>query len=384
MAVIQLCVSQEPDSAPYVFKTTGVRVYSFEEVLYHVFHNWRESADEFLCDTLIVWVTELGHSYLAARMKELSQKENFAEKVMGFLRLISYFDDDDLSVLQAALEKWEQRRGWEQLKERADYFAGKNECEKAIPLYKRALQYEENAAVLNNLAVQYMQTSAAQEGLSCLTRALSLEPANFSILLHYIEAAILNADYDKAAKAIKRAYEIDPNHADIAFLLGLMSYHQKDYPTALKYFEKAMQTDKTVPFYAYKTADIHVQMRRYEKALAALQQIAVRDTAYYAKEAEIYAAWGDVSRAITSLNFALRTGEPQAALYAKLAAYHRQEYAIERAEFAIKKALELSPDNNIVQLENARIKKGLGRTREYQAALNEILKSFKDSYRVAQ
>jgi hypothetical protein len=51
------------------------------------------------------------------------------------------------------------------------------------------------------------------------------------------------------------------------------------------------------------------------------------------------------------------------------------------AEAAINKALSLSPENNIIRLENAGIKKGLGRTREYQAVLNEILKSFKESYR---
>ncbi|MCL2456199.1 MAG: hypothetical protein FWD19_01465, partial [Defluviitaleaceae bacterium] len=59
----------------------------------------------------------------------------------------------------------------------------------------------------------------------------------------------------------------------------------------------------------------------------------------------------------------------------------RQDYSPALAEIAIQKALEISPENNSVRLENARIKKALGRTREYQAALNEILKSFKDEYR---
>lgn len=378
---LQFCISQQPNTVPYTFKTTAIRVYTFEEVIYHVFHHWRESVDEFLSDKMISWVADIGHSYLAARMKELTRKELFSAKILGFLRLADYFAEEELKTLQPALEKWELCREWEKLKERGDYFARKKEPAKAIPLYKRALQYDENATLLNNLGIQYMQLSTHREGLSALTRALSLEPKNFTILLNYIEAAILNGSYDKAAKALQQAYAQDPNHADTAYLLGLMSERQKDYPTALTYFEKAMEMDKTVSYYAHKAVEIHLQMRQYEKAFSALQKTTARDTAHYAKEAEIYAAWGDTARAIISMNQALLTGEPEATLYARLAAYHRQDYDTAKAEAVIQKALALDPENNIVRLENARIKKGLGRTRDYQAALNEILKGFKDSYR---
>ncbi|MCL2198028.1 MAG: tetratricopeptide repeat protein [Defluviitaleaceae bacterium] len=379
---IQLCLSQNINATPYTFKT-GVRVFTFEEAMYYVFYHWRESVDEFLGDKIISWVAEIGHSYLAAKMKELVKKDNFSAKVLGFLRLAEYFAEDELDGLKGELEKWELRREWEQLKERGDYFARKKECEKAIPLYRRALQYDDgNVTILNNLAVQYMQVGATAEALSCLTRALSLEPKNFSILLHYVEAAILNGSFDKAAKSIKKAYAHQPDNADISYLLGLMSFEKKDYPAALMHFEKAMEADKTVAYYVFKAVDIHLQMRQYEKALDTLQKITARDTAYYAKEAEIYHAWGDVTRAIRSMSGALAlTRDPEATQYARLASYHRQDYDMPMAEIAIKKALAISPENNIARLENARIKKGLGRTREYQTSLNEILKAFKENYR---
>lgn len=378
---LQLCLSQSINTSPYTFKT-GIRVFTFEEALYYVFHHWRESADEFLGDKIITWVAEIGHSYLAAKMKELTKKDNFSAKILDFLRLAEYFAEEELDGLKGELEKWEQRREWEQLKERGDYFASKNECEKAIPLYKRALQFDENAAIFNNLAVQYMQLDATAEALSCLTKALMLEPKNFSILLHYIEAAILNGSFDKAAKGLKKAYSLQPDNADISYLLGLMSFEKKDYPAALAYFEKAIETDKTVAYYVFKAVDIHLQMRQYEKALETLQKVTARDTAYYAKESEIYHAWGDIPRAIRSMSGALAlTRDPEATQYARLASYHRQDYDMKMAEIVIKKALALAPENNIARLENARIKKGLGRTREYQTSLNEILKSFKESYR---
>ncbi|MCL2456659.1 MAG: hypothetical protein FWD19_03835, partial [Defluviitaleaceae bacterium] len=376
MLNLQFCLSQEQNTAPYTFKSTGIRVFSFEELLYHAFYFWRESCDEIFSERVISWVAEIGHPYLSTRMKELREPA----KILGFLRLANYFDENELADLRASLEKWEARREWEQLKERADFFAAKKECHKAIPLYKRALQFHENAAILNNLGVQYMQISAAKEALSCLTRALSLEPNNFSILLHYIEAAILNDEFQKATKAIKRAHawhaaDFEDMHAgraadfedmragraadfedlsqqehrrhedeiskeknnrdnifpaektapetasaDIAFLLGLMFFRQKDFPAALNCFEKAND-----PF---KIADVHVQMRQYEKALVAIQKVTERSAEFYAKEAEIYAASGDISRAIASQNFAILThGEPDAALFSKLAAYQRQDYS---------------------------------------------------------
>ncbi|MCL1843737.1 MAG: tetratricopeptide repeat protein [Defluviitaleaceae bacterium] len=384
---LQLCISQQINTTPFAFKTTGVRVYTFEEVLYHVFHHWRDSADEFLSDGMIKWVGELGHSYLASKMKELKKKEPFTAKILDFLRLADYFAENELSGLKTELEKWEHRRDWEKLKERGDWYAQKSDPYKAISLYRRALQYEENAAILNNLGVQYLRLSGTQEALSCLTRALSLEPKNFDILLHYIEAAILNGSFDKAAKAIKKAYAQNPNCADIAFLLGLMSHEQKDFTTALAYYKKALEQDNLSPgdsvqHYIHKAVDVHLQMRSYEKALEALAKSPQKNAAHYAKEAEIHAAWGDISKAIKSMTTALKNEtEAGAVFYAKLAAYHRLDYDTKNAEKAIKKAISLEPENNLVRLENARIKKGLGRTREYQKALADILKSFKETYR---
>jgi thioredoxin-like negative regulator of GroEL len=51
------------------------------------------------------------------------------------------------------------------------------------------------------------------------------------------------------------------------------------------------------------------------------------------------------------------------------------------ADMAIARALAISPENERARLESARIKKALGKTRDYQGILNQILKGFKQSYR---
>ncbi|MCL2217468.1 MAG: tetratricopeptide repeat protein [Defluviitaleaceae bacterium] len=382
--MLQFCASQQINDRPFAFKATGIRVYSFEEVLYHVYHYWRESVEELLSDRMIAWVLELGHSYLAARMKELARKEPFTQRVLDFLRLTEYFSKDELTALQASLEAWEMRREWEKLRERGDYFVNRGEPGKAISLYKRALQYEENATLLNNLSVAYMQTGAPKDALSCLIKALRLSPRNFKILLHCIEAAILSGSFDDAVRLLKKAHNSNPSHADISFLTGLMFWEKKDYSAALEYFGKAIEADPGLPYYTYKIVDVHLAMRQYEKALNALESLTNRDVSYYTKASEIYAASGDIPGAIKSMRKAIdasRDKTPDAVLYAKLAGYYRQDYDPRRAEENIQKALSIDPEHDMVRLENARIKKGLGRTREYQSVLTDVLKSFKERYR---
>ena len=381
--MLQLCVSQQLNDRPFAFKATGIRVYSFEEIIYHVYHYWREFVDEFLSEGMISWVMELGHSYLAGRMKELTRKEPFTLRILGFLQLIEYFSKDELSTLQTSLEAWETRREWEKLKERADYFANRGEPAKALPLYRTALQYDENVTVLNNLGVTYMQLGAPKDALIYLKKALKKAPKNHAILMHCIEAAILSENYDNAAMLLKKAHNTNPGSADIPFFMGLIAWQKKDFQAALTHLNKALEIDGTVPFYVYKIVDIHLSMRQYDKALAALE-CAPRDVGYYTKEAELYAAWNDISAAIKSIQKAISVSPtPDASLHAKLAGYYRKDYNPQLANAAIQKALTIDPGHDMVRLENARIKKGLGRTREYQAALTDVLQSFKERYRAS-
>ncbi|MCL2189696.1 MAG: tetratricopeptide repeat protein [Defluviitaleaceae bacterium] len=380
--MLQFCISQNPDAPPFAFKATGIRVFSFEEALYHVYHYWRESVDDVLSDKMLTWVTDLGLTYLAARMKELVKIDSFADRMVGFLRLVDYFNADEINGLVADLNRWEARREWEQLKERGDYFLSRNEPAKALPLYRRALQLDENVPLLNNLAIAFMRIADYGEAVRYLARARTLEPANTALILHYAEAAILDAQFDKADAALRKAQEDQATQSDIPYLQGLMAFEQQDYPVALQYFEEANALDGSVPIYVYKMADTYLRMRQFEKALEILQRILKPDEAYYTKQAEIYAAYGNVPAAVRAIKQAISAGE-SAMLWVRLASYYRQDYDLDRANDAITRALSLDAENDTARLENARIKKGLGRTREYQAGLTDVLRGFKQRYREA-
>ena len=383
--MLQFCVSQQLNDKPYAFKGTGIKVYSFEETLYHMFHHWRESVDDFLSDAMISWMADIGHSYLASRMKELSRKESFTTRLLDFLGLVDYFSPTEIKTLKTSLTAWEHRREWEKLKERADFFADKNEPAKAMPLYRRALGFEENAALLNNMGVACMQLGAGKDAVRYMTRALALAPDNLQILLHYTEAAILNGQFEHAEKSLTKAAAIHSACADIPYLKGLMAYEKKEYMQALTWIEDAITMDHSVIHYVYKLADIYIAMRQYSKAIDALVRAkddGISGAELFKKEAEIHAASGDISAAIRAMRMAAELSSgTDATILAKLAGYYRQDYDSVRAEAAIVKALSIDPENDIARLENARIKKSLGRTRDYQTTLGDILKGFRGRYR---
>jgi len=377
--MLQFCISQQSNETPFIFPSTGISVYSFEEAVYHVFHYWRESADNFLSEAMITWVSELGLSFIASKMKEIVKEKSFSTRILDFLQLIEYFEPSELANLHSTLKTWEQRREWEQLKERADFLVERGEPSKALPFYRQALQLEENATLLNNIGVASMQLSAPNDALHYLTRAHALDPHNISIMLHYTEAAILSKQFEDAIKMLKN---INIDCADTLFLHGLLACEQQDYTTALTFYEQAIKLDPTTTHYVYKMVDVYIAIHQYDMALNTLLHVKKTDTNYYVKEAEIHAAAGNIKASLSCMH-KVTNDTNNAIMWAKLAEYYRQDNDLPNAEKAISQAQKLAHgmENDKIRLERARIKKSIGRTREHQAELTELLNRFKERYR---
>ena len=381
--MLQLCISQNISTTPYTFKSTGIKVYSIEEALYHAYHYWRESVDEFLENDLSAWVAGLGIPHITASMKEIAHLNPISRRLIAFLNIAEYFSEAELTTLKTDLERWEHRVEWEKLKDRADHLVSRGEPARALPMYRRALSYEENPALLNNMAIANMQLSNHKEAVSLLAKAMADPSHNPAIARHYAEALILNGDCEDAKKALqklsnsRRAGASAPpaEAAEINYLHGLMAYQQEDYPTALSHFQKAAHDDPKV---YVKMAETYRQMYQYDKALSTLERSP--GAPHHIEMAEIYAAYGHahMPNAIHHVRQALAEND-NPTLWAKLAEYYRKDYDHERANEAISRALPSK--NPAILLENARIKKALGRTREYRTGLSETLKIIKERYR---
>ena len=384
--MLQLCVSQNINDIPYTFKATGIRVYSIEEALYHAYHHWRESIDELLTEGLSTWIASLCIPHIATKMKTISATTQSSKRLLAFLGITEYFSQAEINALKADLERWEHRVEWEKLKDRADNLVARGEPAKALALYSRALNYGEKPALLNNMGIANMQLSNHQEAAKLLARAHTAQPENTAITLHYAEALILNGDYENAAKAIQKAKtsyhtgQATIETADVQYLQGLMAYRQKDYDKALAHLQAAAALNPEASLYTHKLAETYQQLNQHDKAIATLEQSPTAP--HHEKLAEIYATNGHTHKpeAIRHIRQAISEGNRNnPTLWAKLAQYYRQDYDNQRANEAITQALpSTSPP---ILLENARIKKSLGRMRDYRVGLSDALRGLVAQYR---
>jgi tetratricopeptide (TPR) repeat protein len=163
----------------------------------------------------------------------------------------------------------------------------------------------------------------------------------------------------------------------------LLALNTHEYIKAVDYLNEAIRLAPNEPPYRYLLADAYIKIRRYETALSTMDHVAVKDAPFYEKLAECHAAAGQTGAAVKAMHKALFMNGAGAGLWVKLAAYHRLDYDLTQAEGAVTRALLIDPENERAKLENARIKKSLGRTREYQAILHDLLACLRKKYREA-
>ena len=381
MTNLYLTASQNENDIPYVFAATGTRVYSLEEALYHCLHNWRGVTQDFLNEPFIKWVEgSLGLGKIGAALREISRLDNFSMRFLSFLTVVDYLPKESLAALQKELSFWEKRQTWEKFAEQGDFWAQRGEGERAYGFYAKALDFKENTKLLNNAGVALMNMANYSEAAEHFARAARLEPGNRQLRFNLIEAHIFAEAYEDAQDLIEEITVKYPEHPEIFYFQAEIHFYNKNYFDAIKLYEKAAALDYD-PQYIYKLCDCYMKMRLYDKALAAMQAVAVQDAAFLRKQAGYYATAGNVPMAIKSIEKALVGRANDARLWIALAQYHRLDLDLGKASGAITKALSLSPENPAALLEQARVRKAQGRTKEYQGILNRILTRFKRDYR---
>ena len=406
MPELLLCISQDEIKTPYQFKVTGINVYSFEEAAYHCYHHWKQSIDDFMSEDFLEWVRDvLGLSFLASRIKSLWKLTKFSDRFIGFLSIIDYFDEMRLTVLKTQLIEWEARLEWERLKERADYLLQKKDPQRAYTLYRQALSYDENAELLNNLAVALMKLEHYAQAEIYFERALAAKTSlehydqaeirseralaaktsedphdNLQLLLNLSEAAIYSHNFARAEQCLREAEAIEPDSTEISYLYGELNIETGNIRHSIECFEKALNM-KYDPQFIYRIAETYVRLRKYDQALEALTKIKDKDTKFLTHQASIYASANNMPAAVKCIERALLAERGSASLWTLMAQYHRRNYDLTRADAAIIQALTLSPDDDNTKLEDARIKKAQGKMKDYQTALHGILIGFKRKYR---
>lgn len=380
MANLYLCASQEENRNPYEFNMTGIKVYSFEEALYHCLHHWRQSMDDFLATPFIQWVEGLGLHHIASKMRDLVGVENFSMAYLSFLSVVDYLPRESLTSLQKELNAWEKRHLWEKYKEQGDFWLSARDGERAYSFYIKALKHNTNVPLLNNTGMALLYAGNPELAANYFSDALELEPNSQKLRLNLIEANILAKNFDNANELILTA--ADRSHPELLYFQGEIQFHQRNFFGAMKAYQAALAQNYD-PAYIYRISDCHMRVRQFDKALDNLEQIeeAHQDLEFLKKRADYHARAGNLPQAIKSLERAVLKERAQADLWTILASYHRQDYDLTKAHWAISRAIAMSPDSPKVLLEQARIRKAQGRTKEYQDVLHKILTTFKKDYR---
>ena len=374
-------VSSKIADKGYKFKATGVTVYTFEEALYHCLHFWKQSVDDFCCEEFILWVKEdLELNFLSSKIKDLSGEASFSQRLSKFLLLGDYYGKSDVDELKDDLLEWENRKEWEKLKERGDDLMNKDEPEKAFALYSKALLYTGNEALYNNAAIAMMKQGDFDSAAEYLKKALALAPDNVSVLLHLVETYILGGHFDEAADVLNTA-QIYGERAEIYFFRGEIQERAGNTHGSVPLYEKAILMAPEEPHYIYRLADVFVKLRQYERATGIMEQVLVKDKAFLKKQAEFHVKNNNIPAAVKCIELALSKNRGDANLWARLAAYHRQDYNLDKAFSAISAAMAIDPKNPRVNLEYARVRKAQGRIKDYQVVLNKVLDGLKNRYR---
>ena len=381
MNAIMICVNQNDNNIPYKFAMTGMEVYTFEEALYHTFTYWKESMEDFSSPEFISWVKNtLDLKYIASQIAELKKLDSAGGRLLGFLSLTQYYNEETLAALKAEMSIWEARLEWERLKDMGDMFMEKGEAQKAHNYYKRALMSGEDIKLLNNMGVCLMRLEMFDIAVEFLSRAYEMDKNDFNILINYAEGLIYKGDFELAFTYLRKA-ERDGEKAVVSYLYGKLCQENNNLTEALSHYERAAALEYD-PFYYYTLAGVYTKIRKFNKALEVLENIKNKDRAFYIHQAEIYASFEDYAAAVKCMEKAVVYGERNNSnLWAILAKYHRLNYDMDRAARAAFTALNIDANNKLARLEMARIKKAQGKLKDYQKSLSQVLDTFKHEYR---
>ena len=378
MANLLLCVSQVDNQTPYVFKITNTKVFSLEETLFHVYYNWKNTADELFTPAFTGWVRD------DLRLPEIAHKINayaddpFDRRLIAFLQVIDYFDDYEINSLRAELAAWAKRVEWEKLKDRGDYLTTHGAPEKAVAVYLQALDGSRQARLLNNLAVALTQLERYGESAALLNEAMGLEPDNDELKLNYAEARLYAGKAGEAREILDKLPPSEP----VFILLGEIYGRAGETDNALMNFKAAVEaggSDASL----YRLAEFYVEQAAYDKAVSTINRVKAQDAQTAFIRAGICRAQSDFPSAAEILEKALATWPNDVALWLALSECGRDNMDLKQAEQAVAKALSLQPDNARAQLELVKVKRAQNKVREYREALRRLIDSLKNEYRDA-
>lgn len=203
MGKLILC-SGERTKRPYVFTTTGVRIYSIEELCYFLYHYVYLIDDSMFTDSLIDWIqTELKLSESAEKLRLLkSQKSDIKTMVTVIMCSCDYYSEQEIKNLIKVL----------------DEIIG-------MPIFKRSY-LKANKCLKNG---QYHEAMMEYDHILNSQEVEEMTPEDYGDILHNQAVAILHiSGITEAADTFRHAYELNHREESLRQYLYCLKLSNKE------------------------------------------------------------------------------------------------------------------------------------------------------------
>jgi len=157
-----------------------------------------------------------------------------------------------------------------------NFYANRNETEKAIASYETALRLEPRAFLaLTNIAIVYGQRREYDKAETSLRKAIEIDPKSAPV---HFNLGLLQAERgrtEEAEKELRLSLQLDPRLASAAYNLGLLII--KDRPDeGLSFCRKAHELSYNNPKYSYTLAFYQAQKGDRKGAVKTLRETVKR------------------------------------------------------------------------------------------------------------
>jgi tetratricopeptide (TPR) repeat protein len=211
-----------------------------------------------------------------------------------------------LSALNARPDDWSSHYNL------GNFYASRNETEKAIASYETALRLEPRALLpLTYIAIVYGQRGEYDKAEASLRKAIEIDPKNAPV---HFNLGLLLAERDRtgdAEKELRSALELDPRLAPAAYNLGVLMIKERP-DEGLSFCRKAHELSPSNPKYSYTLAFYQAQKGDRKGAIKTLRETVKRHPAHIDAVlllGEIYERDGNKEDAKEVYRKALSTGE---------------------------------------------------------------------------
>jgi Tfp pilus assembly protein PilF len=179
-----------------------------------------------------------------------------------------------LSALNARPDDWTSHYNL------GNFYASRNEIEKAITSYETALRLEPRAVLpLTNIAIVYGQRKDYDKAETSLRKAIEIDPKSAPV---HFNLGLLLAERgrnEEAEKELRTALKLDPKLAPAAYNLGLLIMKERP-DEGFSFCRKAHELSPNNPKYSYTLAFYQAQKGDRKGAVKILSDTVKRYPAY--------------------------------------------------------------------------------------------------------